>query len=117
MREEEEEAQEETVVNEDEEIDQEKPTTFDRVNNTGRWTVQEHKRFLEALRIYGKDWVKIVKHVGTRDATHTRSHAQKFISKIIKAQKGLEPPIHDAEFYFNILRKKKKKTHQEGKYE
>lgn len=25
----------------------------------GRWTVKEHERFLEALRMYGKDWTMI----------------------------------------------------------
>lgn len=25
----------------------------------GRWTSDEHARFLEALRLYGKDWNKV----------------------------------------------------------
>jgi SHAQKYF class myb-like DNA-binding protein len=50
----------------------------------GRWTEEEHERFLEAMRIYGKDWDKIEEHVVTRDAAHCRSHAQKFFTKLIR---------------------------------
>jgi len=46
-----------------------------REYKTGRWTEDEHKLFLEALMIYGKDWDKIEAHVKTRDAAHIRSHA------------------------------------------
>jgi hypothetical protein len=34
--------------------------------------------------IYGKDWDKIEEHIGTRDAAHARSHAQKFFLKLVK---------------------------------
>ena len=44
----------------------------------GKWTEAEHALFLEALLKYGKNWVKIQEHVGTRDPKHIRSHAQKF---------------------------------------
>ena len=43
--------------------------------NVGRWSEEEHDLFLEALRIHGKDWFAIEKHVGTRDAGHCRAHA------------------------------------------
>jgi len=33
---------------------------------TGRWTEEEHQRFNEAIRIYGKNWKKVTQHVGTR---------------------------------------------------
>lgn len=46
-----------------------------KVSNTGRWTRDEHERFLQAMRIYGKDWDAIEEYVGTRDTTHCRSHA------------------------------------------
>jgi len=51
-------------------------------SNSGRWTAQEHKLFLEALEKHGKDWTKIQKHVKTRTTTQARSHAQKFFSKL-----------------------------------
>ena len=30
-----------------------------QVKATGRWTREEHYRFLEALKIYGKEWKKV----------------------------------------------------------
>jgi len=32
----------------------------------GRWTRDEHKRFVEALSIHGKNWKRVEEHVGTR---------------------------------------------------
>lgn len=36
--------------------------------NAGRWTDEEHLRFLEALQLYGKNWNKVHKHVGSRSS-------------------------------------------------
>ena len=54
----------------------------------GRWTKDEHRLFLDALKLYGKDWDAIQNKVKSRDAVHCRSHAQKFQSKLIKVLKG-----------------------------
>ena len=54
--------------------------------NTGRWTQEEHKRFIEALLKYGNEWKNVQKHVGTRSSTQARSHAQKFFVKIGKTK-------------------------------
>lgn len=55
---------------------------------SGRWTAEEHEKFLAAIELYGRDWKKVQLYVGTRSTTQTRSHAQKYFAK---AQKS-EPP-------------------------
>jgi hypothetical protein len=64
---------------------------------------------LEALKIHGKNWENIQRHVGTRDAAHIRSHAQKFV---VKAKKMLERSIvaeysdEDLKYFIDTLEKK-----------
>ena len=41
----------------------------------GRWSSDEHRRFIEALRIYGKDWQQIEDAVKTRSSAQIWSHA------------------------------------------
>lgn len=56
----------------------------------GRWTREEHFRFLEALTIHGKEWKNVQQHVGTRSSTQARSHAQKFFVKLEKKNMTME---------------------------
>jgi SHAQKYF class myb-like DNA-binding protein len=53
--------------------------------NCGRWTQEEHQRFIEAIMKYGNEWKQVQKHVGSRSSTQARSHAQKFFVKIKKS--------------------------------
>lgn len=50
----------------------------------------EHVRFLEALKMYGKNWKKVEEHVATRTSTQARSHAQKFFANILKKNMTME---------------------------
>jgi len=49
--------------------------------HTGRWSEQEHQLFIQAVALYGRKWIKVAEHVGTRTTIQVRSHAQKFEAK------------------------------------
>ena len=51
-------------------------------STNGRWTREEHNRFIDAIIIYGNDWKRVQKHVYSRSSTQARSHAQKFLLKL-----------------------------------
>jgi len=53
----------------------------------GRWTIEEHKLFLEGLAIHGKAWKKIATSIRTRSVTQVRTHAQKYFLKQSKGKK------------------------------
>ena len=48
----------------------------------GRWTNEEHNRFLDGMKIYDRNWKKLESYVGTRTSSQIRSHAQKFFNKL-----------------------------------
>jgi SHAQKYF class myb-like DNA-binding protein len=52
--------------------------------NQGRWLPEEHKKFIEAMYIYGNEWKKVQEYIGTRSSTQARSHAQKFFIRLRK---------------------------------
>ena len=39
---------------------------------SGRWTREEHSRFLEACSLYGKDWKSVAEHVRSRTMIQVR---------------------------------------------
>lgn len=50
----------------------------------------EHVRFLESLKLFGKNWKKVEEYVATRTSTQARSHAQKFFGNIEKTHRSME---------------------------
>ncbi|KAK9071509.1 hypothetical protein SSX86_010078 [Deinandra increscens subsp. villosa] len=53
-----------------------------------KWTQDEHVKFLDALKLHGRSWPKIVERVGSKTAVQIRSHAQKFFSKVVRESTG-----------------------------
>ena len=51
---------------------------------TGKWTDEEHEKFIEGILNYGNEWKKVQQIIKTRSSTQARSHAQKFFLRIKK---------------------------------
>ena len=56
--------------------------------SVGRWTKEEHIKFLKGLIEYGCDWNMVQKIVKTRSRAQARSHAQKYFVKMTKIIKS-----------------------------
>jgi len=64
-----------------------KPEPPAKKMNSGRWSADEHKRFLAGLDQFGTgNWKKITEMVGTRSCTQIRTHAQKYFIALQKPQ-------------------------------
>ena len=50
----------------------------------GRWSKEEHEKFIEGILKYGNEWRKVQKIIKSRTSTQARSHAQKFFLKLKK---------------------------------
>ena len=69
------------------------PTTTGAVasaaaENTGRWTAEEHRLFLQGLEQHGKGWKKIATLIQSRTVVQIRTHAQKYFQKLTKAHQA-----------------------------
>jgi SHAQKYF class myb-like DNA-binding protein len=56
--------------------------------NTGRWTAEEHRLFLQGLELHGKGWKKIAGLIKSRTVVQIRTHAQKYFQKLSKAKQN-----------------------------
>jgi SHAQKYF class myb-like DNA-binding protein len=56
--------------------------------NTGRWTAEEHRLFLQGLEQHGKGWKKIASLIKSRTVVQIRTHAQKYFQKLAKARQN-----------------------------
>ena len=71
----------------------------------GRWTPEEHQRFLDALHKHGNLWAKVASSVGTRTTRQTRSHAQKYFRKLrVQALQKIRQDPSRANYIFVITR-------------
>lgn len=62
------------------------------VQFSGRWTSEEHEKFLEGLKMFGRDWRQIEEHIGSRTCAQIRSHAQKYFNRLnrnLQKQQGI----------------------------
>ncbi|KAF0694716.1 Aste57867_14392 [Aphanomyces stellatus] len=50
----------------------------------GRWTSEEHERFLSGFRLHGHKWKRVQMVVRSRTVTQVRTHAQKYLLKLQK---------------------------------
>ena len=70
-----------------------KPPKTKAKTNEGRWTDEEHRKFLEAYEAMvavdpaRRRWPNVAAAVGTRSTTQCRSHAQKYFKKLRRAAK------------------------------
>ena len=68
-------------------------------SNTGRWNKAEHQAFLEGIKLYGKNWKIVAQHIGSRNSTQVRSHAQKYF---LRESTRLSIKNQAKEFYSKI---------------
>ncbi|OAD76659.1 Homeodomain-like DNA binding domain-containing transcription factor [Phycomyces blakesleeanus NRRL 1555(-)] len=52
--------------------------------NSGVYSEEEERRFVEGLELFGREWIKVAAHIATRDANSIRSHAQKHLIKLFR---------------------------------
>ncbi|KAI8069264.1 hypothetical protein BC940DRAFT_298307 [Gongronella butleri] len=64
--------------------------------NTGVYTEEEEKLFLEALNLYGRGWQDLSRHMGTRDPHSIRSHAQKYFIRLYRDNLPLPPKVAES---------------------
>ena len=56
----------------------------------GKWTREEHQRYLQAIKVYPQGpWQSVANFVGTRSARQTQTHAQKHREKLSRRKRGL----------------------------
>ena len=77
--------------------------------HSGRWTNEEHNKFVEGILKYGNEWKKVQNIIKTRSSTQARSHAQKFFLRLKKLvnQETLANPDKIVNYIINSCDKPK----------
>jgi SHAQKYF class myb-like DNA-binding protein len=60
-----------------------KVKTKSSTSSSGRWTMHEHKMFLQGVQMYGYEYKKMQELIKTRSVQQIRTHAQKVFRKDI----------------------------------
>ena len=58
-----------------------KAPTKSKSLNDGKWTPEEHKKFLQGIERFGNRWQKVMECVKTRNCAQIRSHCQKYFRR------------------------------------
>ena len=61
---------------------------------SGKWTEEEHEKFIEGILLYGNEWKKVQDIIKTRSSAQARSHAQKFFMKIKKSLENVDENLN-----------------------
>ena len=75
--------------------------------NSGRWSKEEHNKFIKGLIEFGNDWKMVQKIIRTRSSSQSRSHAQKFFLKLKNSIKSAKISNEQNELYNYIFEKNK----------
>ncbi|CAH0370402.1 unnamed protein product [Pelagomonas calceolata] len=66
--------------------------TVKKNKNTGRWTEDEHARFLRGLELFGKNLSKVADFVQSRTYSQVHTHNQKYLKKLAKGSSTRRKP-------------------------
>lgn len=61
-----------------------KPYTITKARE--KWSDDEHRMFLEGMKLYGRSWARVATHVQTKSTVQIRSHAQKYFNRLKRVQ-------------------------------
>ncbi|KAG0457495.1 hypothetical protein HPP92_022652 [Vanilla planifolia] len=89
--------------------------------NSERWTEEEHKKFIEALQLYGRAWRRIEEHVGTKDCCADSKPRSEVLLKVMRCKRcwfweredNRDPPPSKEETKPSLSSKNKFILHQE----
>ena len=73
----------------------------------GRWTKEEHNKFLKGIIEYGNNWKMVERLIKTRSSSQARSHAQKYFVKVkkkIKRQNKVFNAQNLINYFFNCIK-------------